>query len=1083
MRSRRALLALLLAAATLLGFAPAAALAAHLAPLAPSSERISPSADDRAAPRAVVRELPVGLPAGALPRDPSDLAPLARLALGPSGGQHLDLLLGADRDLPSQAGGDLSGKAYPGRYAEVDLLLDAAPDAGSTRAAGELGAGLVVLASKREPDGSAAHPSAAAVAYALLLRSRYVVGCDAEVDLLLLLASDNQPHDAVVSDQGGAAEAACPGDPTPGWILAQYLAGRARLATLPDLPEGEKDIAPDAFARAGDAAASLQAAYPGSADVRTLAGDVHLAAGRELGPSQPFTGRSELADALAAYGAAEALGGGRAALAGQARALLGLGRPSEALTVLGGVTDPPGPTFAGPGQEILLAAQEAAHDFSGAARTAAAMAREGRSAFPTSGPLFPRGQAPSLRFDTSVSLDVILAPCCGGAGGGDVQDVSFLPVFRSVPGLLTNVPWICPGFVERRDQLLAGQPEQALQGFPDEFASVRTDDGTACQLLETSMLRAVLEVETGRRTLPSDPLEREAVLDARQNLFRWGGDLDRAAAAALEWDRESGRGHYLPVERLGEIRYLQGRYDEAAALFDEALRRAQDGYQINFNQARARLDRGTALLAAGRTGEGLAGLRPLAADLDWIEASFRLGTGGRTDASTANQYAVLAYYTRLQLGDAERVADQPAAAIEDYDAARARLPLTDPSDTDVRQVFPGVLLNNEALALMAAGRDQEARAGALLAVGEDPGSPVFRLTAGSAGEQLGDTPAAERDDAAALALDPTLFPAANNLGVALARRGRVRDAATAFRRAVGARPDYATGWFNLGVVESRRGPLHLVQAQGALARAFALNQTLRDHTRTLVLDEQVYRTGLDVSKPLPPGWSFQRVSRREPVAALGLLAAFGLVVASSSAAGSQTGQLKQWIEASAATLARPRLLGRRRHVAWAASATVLTFAVATAWSGSAGATALVAYLLGVSVLTGVVLLARRVVGQHLGVRLVQRTWPPSLLLGLATGGLGLPWAPLPYVRAPARAGRVYLAAPVSLAILTVLLLLEGAVWSTPLTQSLAVSAATMTASLLLPLGPLDGSAIARRGQLLVGLGAAASLLLLVLGLG
>lgn len=1083
---RRCSVALFLAVVALLGFAPATVLAAHLAPLAPAYRRAELTPAERGAPRAVVRELPVGLPAGSHPRTPADLDAVARLALGPGGAEHLRLLLGGDRNLPSEDGTRLGEPAYPNHYPEVDRLLDAAPEHARTKAAGGLGADLVVLASQVSSgkNGGAAHPSAAAVAYALLLRSRQVVGCDAEVDLLLLLAADNQPHDDVVRAQGRTADAACPDDPTPGWVLAQYLAQRARLATLPDLREAEKAIAPDAFARAREAATELRSRFPGSPDVRTAVGDVHLRAGQELGPSQPFTGRAELREALAAYEDAYTLGGGRAALVGQARALLGLDRAIDAVSVVRRVIDTPGSTFDGPGLEVLLQAEESAHDFSAAAGTARTLAHSAQAGFPASGPLVPREDALSLRFDTSVALDVVLAPCCGGAGGGDVEDVSFLPRYRATPGLIAHVPTTCAAFVERRDQLLAGQSEQAEHDFPEDFPSVRPDRAYACDLLDPSLLRAVVgaDADADGSALPIDPGDRDQVLDARQNLFRWAGDLERAATATIGWDQLTGSGRYLPVERLGEIRYLQGRYDDAAALFDEALRRAQNGFQIDLDQARTRLARGTALLAAGRHDEGTAELRTLVADVDWVEARFRLGTGTAADADVAHDYAVVSYYARVQLGDAERRTGQPAAAVEDYDAARARLPLTDPHDATVHQVFPAVLLNAEALALMDVGRPQEALTDALSAVAEDPRNPVFELTAGSAAQQDGDVAAADRHDTAALELDPATFPAANNLGVALVAEGRGNDAATAFRRAVGARADYATGWFNLGVLDSRGGPQHLLQAQGALARAYALDPTLRDHPRSLVVDQHVYRTGVDASKPLPAGWSFTAGDRRQPAAALGLLAALGLVVASSSAAGADTGLLRRWIETTAATLARLTLLRHRRHLAWAATATVVTFGLAALWSGSDGAAAIVAYLLGVCLLTAVIVLARQRVGEHLRVRLVHRTWPPALLAGLATGAVGLPWAPLPYVRAPFKAGRIHLVAPIGLAVVTVVLLLEWVLWSTPLTHRLAITAATMTASLLLPVGPLDGSAIARRGQLVVGLGAAAALLLLLLGL-
>ena len=68
-------------------------------------------------------------------------------------------------------------------------------------------------------------------------------------------------------------------------------------------------------------------------------------------------------------------------------------------------------------------------------------------------------------------------------------------------------------------------------------------------------------------------------------------------------------------------------------------------------------------------------------------------------------------------------------------------------------------------------------------------------------------------------------------------------------------PPALPGWFNLGVIYARTGPMDAALSQGAFARAFQLDPALRDRTRELTIDASTYRTGLDLSRPLPARWS------------------------------------------------------------------------------------------------------------------------------------------------------------------------------------------------------------------------------------
>src|SRR6266536_3894827 len=94
--------------------------------------------------------------------------------------------------------------------------------------------------------------------------------------------------------------------------------------------------------------------------------------------------------------------------------------------------------------------------------------------------------------------------------------------------------------------------------------------------------------------------------------------------------------------------------------------------------------------------------------------------------------------------------------------------------------------------------------------------------------------------------------------------------------AVGVNDRYALGWFNLGVALSHLGPSRFLAAQGALSRAVQLDPSLRFRKMGVVSDDEPYFTTLDLSKPLPPQWSFATSRRRggfavATVVVLGLL--------------------------------------------------------------------------------------------------------------------------------------------------------------------------------------------------------------------
>jgi len=85
------------------------------------------------------------------------------------------------------------------------------------------------------------------------------------------------------------------------------------------------------------------------------------------------------------------------------------------------------------------------------------------------------------------------------------------------------------------------------------------------------------------------------------------------------------------------------------------------------------------------------------------------------------------------------------------------------------------------------------------------------------------------------------------------------------------------------------GPRHALTSQDCLARAIRLDPELADRDRELTIDAKIYRTGLDLSRPLPPGWSFAKLEAVSPAASVGLLAVVMLAIGLARTVGN-TGQ-------------------------------------------------------------------------------------------------------------------------------------------------------------------------------------------------
>lgn len=1049
----------LLGLALVLALAPVAHLAARHLPLAPNDPTPIVPGVTRGGTTAM-RSLPIGLPAGVPITSTEDVYPYAVAALGVLGAQELMAVLSSsDSYLDLQQSDQSRIDYYPYRYPALEPILDAAAPADLSSGATQLAAGLIMLAGQPGLESKAAP-----AAFALLDRTRSSGGCDGQLDLLLLLAGDPLTPTGILADEQRRTVAACPHEPTPGWIVGQAQMRDLGIPLTPRPTYSDHDI--DAqLTSIITTFQDLTARFPQDTAAVSGLGDAYLRVGLRRLYSQPFAARYDLRLAVAQYNRAAELGAAHDADLGRARALVALGESQRAVPLATrAVADSPRP---GGALEVLLTAKEGAHDFSGAENVAGILDRSGPAAYPVAAAFYPdprnsdavgsvaeASRPLSMGAETLAPLHDVLVP--PGGAGGTVADLSFIPQYRDdqfVTGAMTD----CPSLASRRDAILAGHAAQALDDWPDEFLGARPGTQThSCLFGGNIHLQSIAQLVAQQQITAA--ANKDDLTDHWQNLLRWAGDLPTARKVISTWEAADGDRSAVPALRLGEVAFLQHDYNEAASQFDVAARRARLlHYDDDLAVDQAQLNRGAALFAAGRNAEAVALLRPLA----------QLGTQGyayqtsKSNTEPAASFAAVSYFAAEQLGDYENATNDLHAAVDDYNTAlgwTAQL-------GGGRGLRPEVLHNNLALAELGLGATDTAASLSAKALDSDPMDPAFLMTAGFIADRAGKVSLAADYDRRALQSDPGAFPAANDLGVELARQHHDSAAVTALRQAVGADPNYALGWFNLGVLEERRGLLHLPAAQGAFAKAFALDPTLKDRRHDLTIDASVYRTALDLSKPLPPRWSLAETQKAVPVAAAGLLAVLllGLGLARSASPGG-TDLAKQWLEPLGERLDGLRGLTRLKHPAWAVIATAATFLFAYLHHASSP-TEVAAYVLGVLVLTGAAMYARIAIAARANVATTQTSWLPGMAFGLVTGIIGLPWAPLPVVKTSPESTRVHLAAPLTVAALSVVLFVESAWLGVPLTQSLAVVALVMAGSTLLPIKPLDGANVGKAGFL------------------
>ena len=368
------------------------------------------------------------------------------------------------------------------------------------------------------------------------------------------MASDAQPVHGIVAREGERARRACPGDPTPGWLLGQYQSTQA----LPEISATAGSLDPATglatFHRLVRELPGSAAAWAGEADAL-----VRLAASTPA--EQPWVARHRYERALARYRRAARLSPGPEMDMGIARALAGLGRADEAVALQERAVAavPPAPLP----QAQLVVYLEAARRFGAAAGAAdrllglARTAPAGPGLFPDiemTGPHFAHEDAHgliSLGAGRLAPLAVALKPLTVTvAPGGVIGDLSFIPEFRG-SGVIGSDRW-CADWARRRDLVLAGRPAEALVRFPAAFEPLPGNSRSCASTGFESVLADIARLEQGDRrsagvrTASEWVMSRRAALafvdDERQNLWRWAGDLASAERAAREWVRVGSTG-------------------------------------------------------------------------------------------------------------------------------------------------------------------------------------------------------------------------------------------------------------------------------------------------------------------------------------------------------------------------------------------------------------------------------------------------------------------------------------------------------------------------------------------------------------
>lgn len=139
---------------------------------------------------------------------------------------------------------------------------------------------------------------------------------------------------------------------------------------------------------------------------------------------------------------------------------------------------------------------------------------------------------------------------------------------------------------------------------------------------------------------------------------------------------------------------------------------------------------------------------------------------------------------------------------------------------------------------------QEAQSNFESAISLDAYNPLYLLNLAWVARLLGDIGLEVQTLNRAVAMDPSLYPALNDLGVYQAGIDERAAAQSTFEAAIAANPHYDLAAWNLGVLQMREGLAYALQGQAMLGRAIKLNPSLRNQPLEFRTDERIYRVAV-----------------------------------------------------------------------------------------------------------------------------------------------------------------------------------------------------------------------------------------------
>lgn len=898
------------------------------------------------------------------------------------------------------------------------------------------------------------------LAYSVLRRALEVhPTCDLQLQLVHLVTLGYNARDSAISAEVARAQQLCPDDPTPLWLRAQDRAGRAYEAYL------RSDLRPqEHLAGALDDLHALQRQFPRSP--LGYAGEADLLLDRadsaEKDGLRPFQARQWRREALQLYQQARAVSDDPALLAGEARALSELDRHDEAESALAQL-----PADVLPLSQIVthrVRVRQAAGDWQGVLTllSAEVVFPDGREVSRSARRLPGYGR---LRALATHVWDASYQP----EGGADTQDVAFIPQSRN--SHLTDGR--CLEQAGQNALLLLGRAGEAGTWAPTSFKTpLRSGGDSPCDYVTTSPVSS-----------PNDA----------QDLFRWAGDLSGARQVVDDW-LAAKPDSYLAHQRAGEIAYLRGEWRAAVDEFNEAAAAWQRSdtdkdstawsLDLIFPSAVLDLQLSAAQQAGGDSGAAQRRLTDLMLALDQAASSHDESAEARGDDQAVR------FYAEAQLGAAALAEGRDRDAVDHLSrSVQAANERTDTTLTEVvvnaegdapMALLRGAQESNLALALSRIGRHDDAIKSAEAALSRDPSNPIFLDTLAFSHDLAGDAGAAIPAYEAALTADSTSFVSANNLAVLVGKAGDDARARSLLRQVVATAPTYGIGWHNLGVAEARSGLLSLVSSQHALGTAARLDRSLRSAPADFVVDDAVYSSGLDISKPLPPDWSYASSAQRTTSGFL-----FSMIILVALRAAWSLG-LDRVLETVTLRLHRAdrvpfrlaKLVGRPIGLAVALGASIVVLAAGPVqWAPTWGESALLLPVVGSLVLLPIAV--RQLMIRAAGDSPRQIGSASAAVIGLVAVPFGLTLAPYPGLADSAveQPRRVVWAPAMTAGIIAVAFTALTVISAVPLARVVAMAAVALFASIMLPVRPFDGAQLTNR---VVGLSiGAASILVAV----